>query len=135
MKNYIFVSILLSIVTLSSFKCKKETDITDPSCFKGRLEIKGLCMNYTIKLLEGNIPSDAIESSWIDPSTGKEYNNVFRLENHCDFPSTIKEGDEFYFIIEKKPSNDCVRCLAYYPTPSKDISIRVINERCIGKNN
>jgi hypothetical protein len=133
MKNYIIVLLMLSIVTLSAFKCKKEAVVNKPSCYKGRLEVKGTCINYTIKLLEGNVISDKIEKNWKDPITGKEYTNVFRLENICNFPATLKEGDEFYFELENNPSTECFRCLAFYPTPAKGMSIKVISGTCSDK--
>jgi len=37
--------------------------------YKGRLEIKGNCMNYTIKLLAGNINTSLIDSTWTDETT------------------------------------------------------------------
>jgi hypothetical protein len=45
------------------------------NCYKGRLEVKGMCANYTIALVEGDL--DASRSSfWTDETTGKSYRNV-----------------------------------------------------------
>ena len=133
MKNYMAVLLLLSMVTLSAFQCKKEAVSAKKTCYKGRLEIKGTCLNFTIKILEGKISSEKIEKTWKDESTGKEYTNVFRLDNFCTFPPSLKEGDEFYFEIEENPSNDCFRCLAFYPVPSKGLNIRVLSGACSDK--
>jgi len=133
MKNYMAVLLLLSIVTLSAFQCKKEAVTAKTACYKGRLEIKGTCMNYTIKVLEGNISEDRIEKKWKNPSTGNEHTNVFRLESICNFPTNLKEGDEFYFELENNPSIECFRCLAFYPTPEKGMSIKVISGSCSDK--
>ncbi len=99
----------------------------DNSLYKGKLEIKALCMNYTIRLLEGNLDTSLIAASWTDDHAGKSYTNVFGLANPCEFPSTINQGDEFYFSIDSsKTKKDCIVCMAYYPTPPKRLSIKII---------
>lgn len=119
----LFLSALATFL-LSSSDCSQKK--ISEGKYKGKLEIAGICMNYTIKVLEGNIDSSAIEANWMDESTGKSYNNVFRLGNVCDFPATIKEGDEFYFTIDTSERKQCAVCMAYYPTPSKKVSIKVV---------
>jgi hypothetical protein len=104
-------------------RSKKET-----ATYKGRLEIKGNCMNYTIKLLAGNIDTSLIDSKWTDEMTNKSYLNVFALGSRCSFPSTIQQGDEFLFKIDTATLQNCAVCLAYYPTPSKRLSIKVIDK-------
>ena len=98
------------------------------SSFRGKLEIKALCMNYTIRLVEGQIDTSKIAATWTDETTGKSYTNVFGLGNPCDFPSTIKQGDEFYFSIGTVKERNCAVCMAYYPTPRKKLIIKVIPE-------
>ena len=127
MKCTLLGALLFLIVVTPSFSCEK--DITD-HCFKGRLEIKGICSNYTIKVLEGRIDTDLFEKEWVNPQTGIRYENVFRLKSVCDFPTTIKEGDEFYFTITPAGTTDCIVCLAYYPTPEKSQSIAVNSIPC-----
>ena len=114
----------LLILVSSTDKCKSKNE----SSYKGKLEVKGMCMNYTIKLLEGNIDNSKIEAEWKDEVTGKTYNNVFALGSVCDFPSTINEGDEFYFTIDTTYVSNCAVCLAYYPKPAKSIAIKVVNK-------
>lgn len=99
-----------------------------PATYKGRLVIKGICMNYTIKLLAGNMDSTTIENKWTDETTGKTYKNVFALGSRCTFPSTIQQGDDFLFTIDTSKVQNCNVCLAYYPTPSKHLSIKVIDK-------
>lgn len=94
--------------------------------YKGRLEIAGVCMNYTIKLLKGKMDTSQISASWRDDVTGKTYSNVFALKNVCSFPSSIKQGDEFYFYLDTSSDKGCVTCMAYYPKPPKRLSIRVV---------
>jgi hypothetical protein len=81
-------------------------------------------MNYTIRLIEGNIDTSLIMADWVDESTNIPYTNVFRLGNPCDFPASIKQGDEFYFSLFTGKGNQCAVCMAYYPTPPKAVSIK-----------
>ncbi|MFL5789371.1 MAG: hypothetical protein ACJ748_15025 [Flavisolibacter sp.] len=95
--------------------------------YKGRLEVKGACMNYTIKLLEGKMDTTLYNKEWKDEHSGKSYTNVFALRSRCHFPSEIKEGEEFYFTIDSNYVQRCMVCLIFYPTPPKSISIKVIS--------
>ena len=116
----------LFILTVSADKCgskKKET-----GRLKAKLETKALCMNYTLRLVEGSIDTSLINAKWTDESTGKSYDNAFGLANPCDFPATIQQGDEFYFTIDSSKKKDCAVCMAYYPTPSRKLTIKVIPE-------
>ena len=111
---------------VSAGDCNKKKDSGE--VYKGRLEIKAICMNYTLKLIEGNIDTSKIVSNWTDESTKKTYSNVFALENPCNFPATIKQGDEFYFTIDTISTKPCIVCMAYYPVPGKKLSIKIINK-------
>jgi len=82
-------------------------------------------MNYTIKLLGGDIDTSQISSNWTDEVTGKQYKKVFALANPCSFPSSIKQGDEFYFYLDTSTEKGCITCMAYYPKPPKKLSIKV----------
>lgn len=115
---------LLALPFLSNNKCNKEK--LSNQCFKGRLEIKGICSNYTIKLLEGNLDTAKIQSSWTDEQTHKTYTNVFALGSPCSFPASINEGQEFYFVLSDTPQN-CMVCMAYYPKPQKSLRIKVVD--------
>ncbi|MGE5521042.1 MAG: hypothetical protein ACM3VS_14010 [Candidatus Dadabacteria bacterium] len=120
--------LIITVASLSAKSCQKGT--INGNCYKGRLEIQGACLNYTIKLIEGNIDTSLIVTKWTNQSTGKQYSNVFSLVNPCLFPETIKEGDEFYFTIDRTQSNDCVTCLIFYPKPEKSLPIRVLTKPC-----
>ena len=114
------------LVSLPAKNCNEKKK--ENSLYKGRLEIKALCMNYTIKLAEGNLDTSKVTAGWTDESTGKSYTNVFGLANPCDFPSSIKQGDEFYFSIDTAKEKNCAVCLAYYPTSPKKLIIKVVNK-------
>ena len=123
MKAFSFVPFVL-VLALTMNKCKNKSEST---AYKGRLEVKGMCMNYTIKLIEGNLDTSKVVAEWKDESTGKTHHNVFALGSACSFPSTINEGDDFYFTIDSAYVSNCAVCMAYYPKPSKSIAIKVVN--------
>jgi hypothetical protein len=122
MKQFLLLPGLL-LLTASADKCSKKPRNTT---YKAKLETKALCMNYTLRLVEGSIDTSLISASWTDESKGKTFNNVFGLANPCDFPSTINEGDEFYFTITTPTTQNCAVCMAYYPTPPRKLSIKVL---------
>ncbi len=117
----------ISALTISADQCGKKK-IQAGGTFKAKLEIKGICMNYTLRLLEGDIDTSMINVSWTDESTGKSYNNVFGLGSPCTFPKNIEQGDDFYFVIDTSQKQQCVVCLAFYPTPPRKLSIKVVDK-------
>lgn len=124
MKLFILLSLMTTVI-ISASDCSNKKTATATTKYKGKLEVAGMCMNYTIKLIEGNIDTSLIVANWHDEGANKDHSNVFRLKNPCDFPATIKEGDEFYFTIDSSSMKQCAVCMAFYPTPSKAIPIRV----------
>ena len=124
-----FILIGLIIVVLA-FQKECTNNNIKAGCYKGRLEVKGICSNYTITVLEGNLDSSKIAKSWTDENTNKRYSNVFGLDSPCSFPADIKEGDEFYFTVREERDKDCNVCMAYYPTPPKRLSITVAKTAC-----
>ena len=131
--KYGYLLLLCALVVVTGFRCEKEAarESDYSTCFKGRLEIKGVCMNYTIKVLEGNIDPSLIQATWTNPQTNITYENVFGLANTCNFPPTIAEGDEFYFVISEKPLENCGVCQAFYPTPGKKLYINASKSPCL----
>lgn len=115
------------ILSVSADKCGGKKNAGDGT-YKAKLETKGICMNYTLRLLEGDIDTSLIVANWTDESTGKSYQNVFALGSPCSFPSTIKEGDEFYFRIDSSARQECAVCMAFYPTPPRKLSIKVVEK-------
>jgi hypothetical protein len=117
---------LVAIVALSlpAQKCNEKNK--QGTVYKGKLEIKALCMNYTIRLIEGSLDTSQVASNWTDETTGKSYTNAFGLANPCDFPASISQGDEFYFTLDAVKDRNCAVCMAYYPTPSKKLIIKVV---------
>ncbi|MHA8062948.1 hypothetical protein [Aquirufa aurantiipilula] len=124
MKNKVaFLSLLLAMGLLSS--CKRE-ELPKTTCLKGRLAVKGICMNYVIEVVEGQVDSSQVEMLWKNPMSGKTYTQAFALKSICSFPENIKEGDEFYFSISPLPEDKmCAQCKAYSPVPAKGLSIEI----------
>lgn len=119
-----FSLLVIGVLTISADGCGKKKATN--GVYKARLEIKAICRNYTIKLLEGNIDTSLISTNWTDESTNKSYTNVFGLSNPCNLPDSIQQGDEFYFSIDTTKQEECIVCMAYYPTPPKKIMIKVV---------
>ena len=116
--------VIIFSLTISADGCKKKKS----GVYKGKLEIKALCMNYTIRVLEGNPDTSMVTGNWTDETTNKSYTNVFGLGSPCTFPTTLKEGDEFYFQIDTAADRNCAVCMAFYPTPPKKLSIKVVEK-------
>jgi hypothetical protein len=125
MKLFILLS-AVSIFILSASDCSMKKAVTGK--YKGRLEIKAICSNYTIKILEGPVDTTKIAAYWTDEVTNKSYTNVFALGNPCSFPASIGQGDEFHFSIDTSTEKECIVCMAYYPVPPKKLRIRVIEK-------
>lgn len=129
MKYFSILLILLPLMQCDSI----DPLLGEPSCeegpvYLGKLALQGICMNYVITV-EGEVPEDWYEKgfvaqSWVDPYEEITYPNAFRLGSICDFPNEIKEGDQFYFTLSDKEQL-CAQCLAYSPTPSETLSIKV----------
>jgi hypothetical protein len=126
MKLFILLSCIL-ILTISADQCGKKKNKA-AGTFKAKLETKGICMNYTLRLLDGDIDTSMINANWTDESTGKSYNNVFGLGSPCTFPKDIEQGDDFYFVIDTTQKQQCAVCLAYYPSPPRKLSIKVVDK-------
>jgi len=119
-------TMILLMAALTSATCNRGAQ--NKTCFKARLEVKGICMNYTFSLLEGDTAVVKVAPAWTDENTGVSYKNAFALANPCGFKD-LQEGAEFYFVMEPEPVKDCAVCEAYYPTPPQKNNIRVV-EAC-----
>lgn len=94
-------------------------------CYLGRLEIKGICGQYVVRIISKNKKTMNAATTWRNPSSGKVYKNVFTVSNHCSFPNAIKQGETFYFTITNNIKNDCMTCEAYTPVPKQSMAIQV----------
>jgi hypothetical protein len=129
--------ILLSLIffLMLTVSCHRKTapvptaEKLSSNCYKARLEIKDICMNYVIKVLDGDLTKLNIEREWKDETDSKVYNNVFALGSRCSFPD-IGEGDEFYFTVTGIEDAGCNVCLAYRPVPTAKNNIVVSKNAC-----
>jgi hypothetical protein len=124
MKLFIFLAAIF-LLTVSADSCSKKK--SNSTVYKGKLEIKAICMNYTLSIIEGKIDTSLVIANWTNESTGKSYTNAFGLSNPCDFPPSIKQGDEFFFTIDTVKRGNCAVCMAYYPTPQRKLLIKVVD--------
>ena len=74
------VKYLVAFIFLLNIACNKSSN-SPTACFKGKLVLKGICMNYVIQITEGNVDSSLYEISWQNPESGITYQNVFGLES------------------------------------------------------
>lgn len=109
----------------------QQADQPDPNgCtqpLQGRLAVKGICMNYVIEVLDP-IDAEWVEAEWTHPDTEVVYSNAFRLGSVCDFDDRLNEGDLFTFEASPEPFESeerCAVCLAYSPTPTKTLYLRL----------
>ena len=131
MKLILLAASLLLLTAKEDCKTKKgKTNTSTAGCYKGKLEVKGGCMNYTISITGSNFDTSLVMANWTDENTSKTYKNVFALKSRCTFPDNINAGDEFYFMIDSTSGQNCAVCLMYYPVPPKKLSIKVIPGPC-----
>ena len=117
--------LLFLMIFIISCTTEDEIDVSD--VFNGVLVKKGICMNYVIQVNDSNFPEELLEINWVDEFSEISFTNVFTLESVCDFPTNIEEGQTFRFFIDINKDNNCPVCLAFTPTPSKRVSIDVID--------
>ena len=125
----LLLSFSFILLNVSAKNCK-HAKVISSTCFKGKLELKGACRNFVISMQSKNFDTSLVNASWKSSATSKTYKNVFGLSSRCSFPDSIKEGDEFYFLIDNAVVQNCMVCMIYYPTPPRKLSIRVLNAPC-----
>ena len=124
-----FLLILFTVLTAATCSPTAKNVALAENCFKGKLVIKGICMNYVVQVVQGDTSKLKVAATWMDETTDKTYSNVFALGSKCNFPD-MQEGDEFYFTLADKPEEGCNVCLAYRSVPAVANHIMVHKERC-----
>ncbi|RYZ22210.1 MAG: hypothetical protein EOO16_10125 [Chitinophagaceae bacterium] len=126
MKSLILAA--FALLTLGACRSKRADG---PACYRGRLETKGICANYTIKVLGANVDTSVALPRWRDEQTGIQHENVFTPADPCAIPATMKEGDEFWFAVDDNANGaGCAQCRAYYPIPPKRVGIKMLSAPC-----
>ena len=74
------IKYLVGFFILLNISCNKSNN-TSVACFKGKLVLKGVCMNYVIQITEGDVDKALYESSWQNPLTNTTYQFVFVYAN------------------------------------------------------
>ena len=118
MKRY-FPALFLLLFVVS---CSKE------KLPEGRFEAKlvaSFCSYHIVEITDARYKNAGLD--WKDAS-GKQYNNVFTVKNHCDFAkSGIKTGDRFYAIIADSATEaGCAVCMGFLDTPPLQLNIKIV---------
>lgn len=119
---------VIGLAGITSCKTSAKADPTVPLI--GKLVISEICSHLVVSVESGNISPDKLTPSFKDEKRATSFNNVFTIANTCSFEKTgIKEGDRFYFeVISNKVQEECMVCMAYYPTPGAKLSIANIKK-------
>ena len=130
MRSTFLLILLFTLLTAATCnRASQQPTAPTTGCFKGKLVIKGICMNYVIQVLQGDTTKLQIEKTWVDETTDKTYNGVFALASKCSFPE-LEEGAEFYFTVTGKDNKECNVCLAYRDVPLARNNIVVSKTPC-----
>lgn len=129
MRRSIVLPALSAVLFIFSAACSRN-DGEYGKVFKGKFLFSGICSNYTIQLLEGDMPPGKIAASWKLKATDSiSYSNVFAVSNTCDFDKyKLRQGDIFTFRLDPSPVTGCAVCDAYFPTPPVRNAIRNIKK-------
>ena len=118
-------TIFIILLALSLQMCATRPQTKQRGCFKGKLVKRGICGQRVIQLLSEPSAGIAFAVNWTDSLSGKQYAKVFSVGNTCDFPVSVKEGDEFSFTLTNIPAPDCIQCYAYTPVPAEKNNVAV----------
>ena len=124
MKN--MFNILAMLLSASCIQLPNAGTGNDTQRIKAKV-IRITCATTVIQVLD---PAHYnLGETWTIEGTSNTYEHVAVVSNKCEFPSSLKDGDEFYFkqISENDASNDCAVCMMYDFPPSKGIYLRVVN--------
>ena len=121
MKNFLYLA-AITILLFSS--CKSGTKVSS-SQLTGKLVIAELCDHYVISVEKGKIDPAKVVASYRDEKRATTFTNVFTVANTCSFSkSGLHEGDIFSFELTDASTEECARCMAFYPTPDKKLFIK-----------
>jgi hypothetical protein len=121
--------LLVCAFALTAFQCNNKIASAD-GVLRGKLVIKEICAHYVVQVISGKLDSSVVTNGWKDDKRNKTYDNVFTIANRCGFADEkLEEGDEFEFRIDKNPPpENCLVCMAFYPTPAKRHAVRIVKK-------
>jgi hypothetical protein len=119
MKPYHFLFIV-ALVVFSA--CDKP--YPPQGSFNAKL-VASFCAFQIVQIVDADGKGQGMD--WKDPS-GKQYTNVFTVNNHCDFTlAGLKTGDSFKAVIVEQPTiSTCAVCFGYMDTPPLKWNIKVV---------
>lgn len=83
------------------------------------------CATQVVQVLDSNYFNLGIQ--WQKSSTDPVYDNVFTVENGCDFLTAgLKTGDEFYFELVTNATAGCGICALWDNPPTKKQMIKIL---------
>jgi hypothetical protein len=121
--NTLLVSLLL---TFTCGSCKLTAIQNQPATpLTGKLVISEICNHYVVALVSGKLDPAVLTVKFYDEKRKSDFSNVFTVESRCNFAEAgISEGDLFTFELAAADyKEDCMVCMAYYPTPPTRLSI------------
>ncbi|KYP14304.1 hypothetical protein [Flavihumibacter sp. CACIAM 22H1] len=123
MRVYMSCFLLLTLTFISGCKSGSRTSASGPLI--GKLVISEICNHFVVAVESGKIDPAKLTGHFRDEKRAAEFTRVFTVVNSCSFAQAgIKEGDRFYFeTTPARINQDCMVCMAYYPTPAASLSI------------
>lgn len=120
MKWYVTIAIITSIFAT----CRKATD---NEATRGKV-VHRSCATVVVQVLDSN-HHHLGQATWQQSPSKPLFNHVFAVENICEFPGTIGEGDEFSFQIINPNSarKDCAVCMLWDNPPTTKQVVKVLD--------
>ena len=118
-------SCLLLILTYSCQNSKNAGNSNALKWYTGILQKVGMCGQRVISNTSSNRSGLSNAPVWTDSSSGKTYENVFTVDNFCNFPSRLKEEAVVNFTITDTIRTQCIACQTYTPVPKEKNNITV----------
>lgn len=97
---------------------------TTGQCYIGVVIKKGICGQRIVEVLNPDSSLNYVPA-WYDADEKKNRVNVFHVENICDFPASLREGESFKFSLSSRVDTSCITCQAYIAVPPQSNSIRI----------
>lgn len=127
MKNRLLFSLLFACL-FTALSCNKSNSVEKGSIYKAKIMRMEDCAKfYACVIKEGAIDPTLVDNNW--EHDGMTYNNAFFVANRCAFPSKLKTGDEFEFILSSNVDNNCTVCnIGLFNIPSKSLNVKVLQK-------
>lgn len=106
-------ALLLILLTVSGFQCKKHKD--ESPTLVGKLIASDGCAQYVVEVVDGPVDPAMVIATWTDTDNDSVYHNVFRLTGVQDACGIgyygVSKGDTFTFRMDPDPQHTlCYVC-------------------------